>query len=232
MNLLGNNDNNVVLSVVADNDTDDDAIGVARVKSEAEERLFGSESGNNLSWEHVISNNNTSNCGKSTRASNSALKGSSYLFDDFNSDLERKMDFASNEDMNANLVHHQQQQQQHHHHLHNLHLQSGIDDISDLRPNSLNNILKNNIISSGSHSPGLLMPDINNNSSNDLNLNDDGLSSQSNSLTHGNVSVNFGGGYTSCVPLPTYLYPELKTLSPPPFLTQKGGERKGGILLD
>lgn len=111
---------------------------------------------------------------------------------------DRKMDFASHNggDMNANLVHHH----------HNLHLQQqqqqqqNQDDIMpDLRTNSLNNILKNNIINTGgSHSPGLLiLPDINNNnnSSNDLNLNggDEG-SGSTNPMAHsgcnGNVSVN------------------------------------------
>lgn len=99
------------------------------------------------------------------------------------------MDFT-NEDMNANLVHHHQQQQQQQQQLHLQHNNS-VDDIPDLRTSSLNHILKNNIISSGCHSPGLLMPDINNNSSNDLNLNDDGMSPQSSSLgalSNGHVS--------------------------------------------
>lgn len=90
-----------------------------------------------------------------------------------------KMDFA-NGDLNANLVHHQQ------HNNNNLNLHQ--DDMPDLRTNSLNNILKNNIISSGgSHSPGLMMPDINNNSSNDLNLNEDPMGHTG---CNGNVSVN------------------------------------------
>lgn len=194
MNLLGNNDNYVVLSVVTASTRNKPATATAAAAVE-------SESSNLSSTTTVISNKSTRakappipRKGSSYQQGNGGGGGGCYLVNPFSENtihgqIIGKMDFVS-EDMNANLVHHQNNlhlQQQHHHQ------SSSVDDISDLRPNSLNNILKNNIISSGSHSPGLLLPDINNNSSNDLNLNssggDDGLS-QSNSLTHGNVSVN------------------------------------------
>lgn len=186
MNLLGNNADLSVVTATA-------AAVKRSVPTEASDCAAS-----NLSSSAVISAT-----GQSTRATATAIpwKGSGFPVQEINNNnigskrnfqrtmlamnnsgsrsnenciIEREMAFTGNgNNMNANLVHHQhnmQQQQQQH-------MQS-MDDISDLRPNSLNNILKNNIISGGNDS---LMTDINNNSSNDLNLSDD-------QLCNGNVS--------------------------------------------
>lgn len=186
MNLLGNNDNNAVLSVVA---------AAAAVTAAAGSRA----NNNNLSTGSAITSN------KSTRASlnyGGGVKGSGFHHLQIQSPNSvnncanfqtTTMDFGNSNggggraNMNVNMVHHQQNQ----HHQQQQHLQAvDVVEISDLRPNSLNNILKNNIISSGNHSPGLLMVDINNNS-NDLNLNDpDGLNPNHNSGCNDNVSVS------------------------------------------
>lgn len=190
MNLLGNNhDNNAVLSVVA---------AAAVVTASA---AVGSQANSNN-----LSTNSSPISHKSTRASNCGVKGSGFnqvqiqsssngLNNNSNNCANfQTMDFGglTRDSLGTNMVHHQQQQQnqQHHHNQSQHHLQSvDVSEIADLRPNSLNNILKNNIISSGNHSPGLLMVDINNNS-NDLNLNDtgDGLTSSS-SGCNDNVSA-------------------------------------------
>lgn len=187
MNLLGNNADLSVVTATA-------AAVKRSVPTEASDCAAS-----NLSSSAVISAT-----GQSTRATATAIpwKGSGFPVQEINNNnigskrnfqrtmlamnnsgsrsnenciIEREMAFTGNgNNMNANLVHHQhnmQQQQQ------QQHMQS-MDDISDLRPNSLNNILKNNIISGGNDS---LMTDINNNSSNDLNLSDD-------QLCNGNVS--------------------------------------------
>lgn len=190
MNLLGNN---AVLSLVTDPAT-----------AAAVERSTGGNGGNgeasNLSSNPVISGHKSTRAWNSDEVLVSVKRISGYQVTQTNgvqmnsplnnnnyrgSCIKSEMDFAHEDNMTSNLVHHQHHHQQQQH---NLHLQS-VDDISDLRPNSLNNILKNNIINSGSQSPGLLLSDINNNSSNDLNLNEDVLTSHGASMCNGNVSL-------------------------------------------